>query len=106
MTKHLDGFVRIDKNGTFYISGGTMELMNLKDGDGVMVSLCRRKNCVFLYREKEEAFTVRLNKSGMTFNSLESSILVREFFEWENSSPLRLSARKDGEKIRLVTKSE
>lgn len=106
MAKHLDGFVRIDKNGTFYISGGTMELMNLKDCEGVMVSLCRRKNCVFLYREKEEAFTVRLNKSGMTFSSLESAMLVREFFGWANSSPLRLSAREDGDKIRLVPKSE
>ena len=106
MSKHLDGFVRIDKNGTFYLSGGTMELMNLKDGDGVMLTLCRRKNCVFLYCEKEEAFTVRPHKGGMIFYSLDSAILLREFFGWELSSPLRLSAREDGGKIRLVPKSE
>ena len=106
MAKHLDGFVRIDKNGTFYLSGGTTELMDLKEGEGVMIYLCRRKNCVFLYKEKEEAYTVRLHNSGMRFIDQDCATFVRSFFGWVGDGPLRLSAREDGEKIRLVPKSE
>ena len=106
MAKHLDGFVRIDKNGTFYLSGGTTELMNLKEGDGVMINLCRRKNCVFMYKENEEAFIVRMHKSGMRFIDHDCANFVRNFFGWECDGPLRLSAREDGGKIRLVLKIE
>lgn len=104
MAKHLDGFVKITKNGNFYLSGGTVEAMDLKEGDGVMIYLCKRKGCVFLLKESEESFIIRRYQTFLTFKDIDGAILVRLFFGVTGDEDLRLSAINEDGKIRLVKK--
>ena len=106
MNMSEEGFMKIDKKLTFNFSSTASKMMNLKDKDGIMFSLCRRENCVFCYKEKEESYQVCKDGSFMRVWNKPSAELILRFFGLKECDAHYFSIRQSGKRFRLVPKSE
>lgn len=89
--------LRIDKKRTFYFSQQAVIMMNLKEGDGIMIYLSHRDKCAYIRKENDESYILKSRNVSLHFTNTPASNTIVDFFKIEHHFPVFLTIReKDG----------